>query len=89
MQYKTIILELLQQQPKRHEQLRKQRKLLTVTNSLAQDLKARHEAWKRHLIETQPDMDTSQVTSAALEIALKEIEEHMQLALPADPPTED
>ena len=39
MQYKTIILELLQQRPEIHEQLRMSRKLLTTVKNLNRTLK--------------------------------------------------
>ena len=39
MQYKTIILELLQQRPQMHEQLRKERKLLPTMERYARELK--------------------------------------------------
>ena len=40
MQYKTIVLELLQQRPQMHEQLRKDRKLLPALEFYAKELKA-------------------------------------------------
>ena len=49
MQYKTIILELLQQRPEIHEQLRKDRKLLPAMEFYARELKTSHEAWKETL----------------------------------------
>ena len=49
MQYKTIVLELLQQRPEMHEQLRQQRKLLTTMEMYARELKASHEAIRKRL----------------------------------------
>ena len=49
MQYKTIILELLQQRPEMHDQLRKDRKLLPTMELYARELKTSHEAWKETL----------------------------------------
>jgi len=46
MQYKTIILQLLQQRPQMHEQLRQERKLLPTLEIYAKELKASHEDWK-------------------------------------------
>ncbi len=40
MQYKTIVLELLQQQTELHEELRLTRRLLPTMEALAKDLKA-------------------------------------------------
>ena len=54
MQYKTIIYELLQQRPQMHEQLRKERKLLTTLELYARELKTSHEAWKEALDQQRP-----------------------------------
>ena len=77
MQYKTIILELLQQRPEMHEELRKKRKLLTTLEYYAKELKASHEAWKETLGQQRPGSDPSQIRSEALEMALKELEDRL------------
>lgn len=77
MHYKTIICELLQQRPEMHEQLRKERKLLTVLENYAQELKASHEGWKNLLTQMRPGSDPSQISSEALEIAVKELEDRL------------
>jgi hypothetical protein len=85
MQYKTIILELLQQRPQMHEQLRKERKLLTTLETFARELKTRHEAWKEDLSELRPGSDPSQVAAEAMELALKElVEDRLPPESPAD-----
>jgi len=82
MRYKTIILELLQQRPKMHDQLRKDRKLLPTMERYAKELKASHEAWKQLLSELRPGSDTSQIASEALEIAIKELEDRLPTESP-------
>jgi hypothetical protein len=77
MQYKTIVLELLQQRPEMHEQLRKERKLLTTLEFYAKELKTSHEAWKELLDQAKPGSDQSQIASEALEIALKGLEDRL------------
>lgn len=84
MPYKTIILELLQANPTLHETLRRGRMLLPVMESLAIALKARHEALKEQLFATKADIDPSQASSAAMEIAVKEMENRLQAAFPPD-----
>jgi len=84
MQYKTIILELLQQRPEMHEQLRKSRKLLPALEFYAKELKTSHEAWKETLSQEKPDSDKTQIASEALEMALKELEDRLPSASPAD-----
>ena len=80
MQYKTIILELLQQRPEMHEQLRKERKLLPALELYAKELKTSHEAWKEVLTQAKPESDPSQIASEALEMALKDLEERLPSA---------
>jgi hypothetical protein len=77
MQYKTIVLELLQQRPKMHDQLRKDRKLLTTMERYAKELKASHQAWKDLLSDLRPGSDPNQIATEALEIALKEMEDRL------------
>jgi hypothetical protein len=74
MHYKTMVLELLQQRPRVHDRLRRQRLLLPTMELYARELKDLHEGWKQHLAETNPDSDESQTASQALELALKELE---------------
>jgi hypothetical protein len=74
MRYKTMVLELLQQQPRLHNQLRRQKMLLPTMEFYAHELKDLHEGWKQHLAETMPDSDESQIAGQALELALKELE---------------
>jgi hypothetical protein len=77
MKYKTIILELLQQRPGMHEELRKERKLLTTLEYYAKELKASHEVWKETLSQQRPGSDPSQIASEALEMALKDLENRL------------
>lgn len=77
MQYKTIVLELIQQQPEMHEQLRANRTLLATMDAYALALKASHEEWMDRLSQRWPGSDRSQLSSEALEIALKELEEDL------------
>jgi hypothetical protein len=80
MHYKTIVLELLQQRPEIHHQLRKERKLLLTMERYAKQLKSSHQAWTQLLTQMRPGSDTSQVSSEALEIALKELEDRLPSA---------
>src|SRR5271168_5081594 len=77
MQYKTIVLELLKERKELHEQLRLTRRLLTTMESLAKDLKARHEHWKETLATVTPDSDPAQIASEAMEMALTELEDRL------------
>jgi hypothetical protein len=85
MQYKTIVLALLQQQPELHEQLRLSRTLLATMNRYALELKASHEAWMERLGETRPGSDRSQLSSEAMEMAIQELQDR----LPCESTTDD
>jgi chromosome segregation ATPase len=86
MQYKTIILELLEQRPEVYDQLRRQRKLLTTMDQYARELKTRHEAWKETLGQAKAGSDQSQIAFEALEMALKDLEDRLP---PASHPSDN
>jgi hypothetical protein len=75
MLYKTIVLELLQQDPVLHERFRKQRMLLPMLELYSLGLKNCHETWKASLMRARPGSDGTQIASEAQELALKELEE--------------
>lgn len=77
MQYKTIVLELLKQRPEIHNQLRRKRMLLATVERYARELKANHETWKERLSQAKPGSEESQISSEALEFALKESEDRL------------
>ena len=83
MLYKTIVLELLEQNPMLHEQLRKDRKLLAALNHYSMQLKKNHRAWKDRLSQAKPQSDENLNSSQALEIATKELEDLLS-AFPRD-----
>jgi hypothetical protein len=77
MQYKTIVLELLKEQPELHEQLRLTRRLLPTLETCARELRASHETWKETLSQAKPGSDPSRIASEALELALKELQDRL------------
>jgi hypothetical protein len=85
MQYKTIVLELLKERTELHEQLRLTRRLLPTMETCARELKASHETWMETLAQSNPSSDPSQISSEAMELALRELEER----LPSVHPQED
>jgi chromosome segregation ATPase len=88
MQYKTIVLELLQQRTELHEQLRQERKLLETVELMAVDLKANHEAIRDQLQQANPNIAPEQISSEAFEMALKELEDRLSPVSPMDDPAE-
>ena len=83
MQYKTIVLELLQQRTEMLGELRRERKLLPAMEQFARELKTSHQVWKEQLSELMPQSDPSQITSEAMEMAIKELEDRLP---PVSPP---
>jgi hypothetical protein len=84
MQYKTIVLSLLQQQPQLHQQLRKDRMLLPTMERYARELKASHEAWVELLLQMRPGSDETQIFSEALDMAMGELEDRLPSASPGE-----
>jgi hypothetical protein len=82
MHYMMIVLGLLQERPQMYDQLINSRTLLQALEAHARELKANHEDWQDRLWQTKPNSEASQVKNEALEIALKELEDHL---LPASP----
>jgi hypothetical protein len=78
MQYKTIVLRLLQQRPEIHDRLRKKRRLLQTVNAYATDFKAKHNAWMEVLLSARPESDPSQISSEALELALEDLQDSLR-----------
>ena len=74
MQYKTIVLGLLQEYPLIYDQLLSNRTLLSTLENLAQELKANHDVWQERLRLAKPLSDATQIASEALEIALTELD---------------
>ena len=73
MLYKTIVLELLQQDPVLHERLRQHRMLLPMLELYSLGLKNCHEAWKASLMRARPESDETQIASEVQELALEEL----------------
>jgi hypothetical protein len=86
MRYKTIILELLQQEyPALHERLRARRTLLASLNTYARTLRLRHQAWTLQLRRARPGSDHGQIPCEALELAIADLRQ----ALPSESPPND
>ncbi|MHC5544921.1 hypothetical protein ACYOEI_42340, partial [Singulisphaera rosea] len=79
MQYKTIMLELIQDRPKLHRQLQASRTLLSTLDRYASSLKSRHAHWTGQLIRAGLAKDPLVIASEALELAIEE----MKSALPS------
>jgi hypothetical protein len=84
MQYKTIVLHILEQRPEIYDPLRRQRQVLPTMEHYAQELRSLHLAWKETLTQQRPDSDPSQIASEALELALKDLEDRLPSGSPLE-----
>jgi hypothetical protein len=75
MQYKTITLGLLQENPRYHEQLRKDGLLLPALNHYAAELKASHEYYKMRLAMTQGGPEL--IAMEAAELAIQDLRDSL------------
>ncbi len=82
MQYKTIVLELLQEQAGLYDQLRSSNRLLPAMETYATELKTIHDAWKQKIGREEPACDPRQITSQALELAIEELRDRLPCASP-------
>ncbi|MEZ6104462.1 MAG: hypothetical protein R3E01_36455 [Pirellulaceae bacterium] len=76
MHYKTIVLELIEQRPRWHEQLKSSNSLLSTINQLAITLRNRHLDLLDQAEATPLQMSPIQHSSEALEKAIAELLEH-------------
>jgi len=86
MMYKTIVLELLTERKELHEQLRLTRQLPATLETYSQQLKASHLSWMETLSAANPSSDPIQIQSEAMELAVKELEDHLPPASQPDEP---
>ena len=77
MQYKTIVMELLEQNPELYNQLMQNRRLLETIDAMALELKLRHEQTIAELSEQQPDVTYSVICSQATEIVIAELQQRL------------
>lgn len=81
MYYKTIVLELLQEQyPILHKLLREEQTLQISVEEYASELKTAHLAWIEALHRANPETGARQIASEAMELAI----EHLQGCLPCE-----
>jgi len=88
MQYKTIVLEMLQNRTELHEQLRRERKLLTTMEAYATELKASHEAIRADLQQANPGSDPIQSSSEAFELAIQKLKDRLPPESEVEEPAE-
>lgn len=84
MLYKTIVLELIRQEPELHRRLTASKRLLSTMEALAQELRTDHERLMNELI--QKGKDPTLASQEAREIAVAEMEQHLRSVAQAPEP---
>jgi hypothetical protein len=84
MDYKNIVIQLMEQQPEIYDQLRRERQVLPTMEHYAGELRTLHLAWKETLTQAAPGIDQSQIASEAMERALKDLEDRLPSGTPHD-----
>jgi hypothetical protein len=80
MQYKTIVLELIQENLPYYEELRTSKRLLPTMDAYAIELRTKHLALQEAVARRRPGSDPSQIASEALELAIGELQAHLPSA---------
>ena len=76
MQYKTMVLGLLEASPA-YDRLRADRRLLPLLDHYSTALRSSHQEATAAMLRDRPSRDPTVARSAALEIALEEIRERI------------
>jgi hypothetical protein len=78
MNYKTIALELLEQNQPLYHHLRRCRTLLATVERSAAELRTSHREWITRLAETGRAGSSEQTSSEAMEVAVAELTERLR-----------
>jgi hypothetical protein len=82
MQYKTIVLGLLEAQPTK----RSGQEMLLDLDRYAHMLRDGHKSWITTLSEKRPDSNTEQIASEALELAIADLQDCLASESEAEDP---
>lgn len=77
MHYKTIVLELLEQQPALHDRLKSSNALLSTMNQLAVLLRDLHHEILANLFQASPHESPTLLSSEALELATHQLQQSL------------
>lgn len=86
MQYKTIVMEMLEFRTEIKARLSQEGSPLETLDRLAMELKSLHESYKEQIAHSRANSHPVQISSEALEMALQELEDRLLLASPIEEP---
>ncbi len=78
MLYKTVVLDLIQQDRRFYRNLKRTRRLMATIDCLSQELRQSHLAWKAELQDLNPQAIPNLISSEAFEHALQEIQNRLR-----------
>ena len=78
MLYKTVVLDLIQQDRRFYRNLKRTRRLMATIDCLSQELRQSHLAWKAELQDLKPQAIPNLISSEAFEHALQEIQNRLR-----------
>ena len=84
VQYKTIVMALLERFPEARDRLRGMGTALELLDSLAAELRESHLDWKARLRERWPGSAEFQIASEAMELAVRELSDRLSCATDSD-----
>jgi len=84
MQYKTIVLHLLEQHPEIYDPLRRHRRMLRRWSITTRELRPFHDAWTEILAPVTPDHDPSRDHQRGSGTALKDLMDRLPAGSPRD-----
>ena len=84
MQYKMILIRLLEHHPGLYDRLRRQRRMPPTLEYYARELKTLHDAWIEILSQAAPNGTPDQVASQALEMAQLDLVERSRYSQPPE-----
>ena len=82
MHYKTIILEMLQENPALYEKLQSSKRLVPAIEQYATELKILHDYWKDQLGQRRLESHPIQLASEAMELAVENMGRRLRSASP-------
>ncbi len=83
MHYKTMVLDLLEQEPELYERLRRSRILRAAVDLYATELGKRHLTWEQVIGRTKLGSSQCQIAGEALELAVEELKDCLASVAPS------
>lgn len=77
MNYRTIVLRLIQRHQLTYQHLCSSQRLMPTVDLYAEQLKANHHSWNGRLVKANPGYNPVQLQSESLELAIRDLENYL------------